>query len=176
MVVSNTQVLSQLKARRMSPAYEIDITNRQSEFAVPSELFQQAVQAVFSGEGFTGGEVGIAVVNNPEIHEFNVRFLQHDYPTDVITFPMDQDHGYLSGEIMLSAQYAAEEARQHAWTVEEEMTLYVVHGCLHLAGYDDHEERDRLEMRRLEQHYLRQLGIEYDGQAAASGIPDQGAL
>ncbi|PQO38545.1 rRNA maturation RNase YbeY [Blastopirellula marina] len=160
----------------MSSPYEIDITNRQSEFQVPGDLFQQAVQAVFSGEGFARGEVGIAVVDNAEIHDFNVRFLQHDYATDVITFPMDQEAGFLSGEIMLSAQYAADEARQHAWTVEEEMTLYVVHGCLHLAGYDDHEENDRLEMRRLEQHYLRQLGIQYDGQAAASGSPNQGAL
>ncbi|WP_158545307.1 rRNA maturation RNase YbeY [Bremerella cremea] len=160
----------------MSSSYEIDITNRQSEFPIPDQLFHQAVQAVFSGEGFPRGEVGIAVVDNAEIHEFNVRFLQHDYPTDVITFPMDQAEDFLSGEIMLSAQYAAEEAKQHAWTIEKEMTLYVVHGCLHLAGYDDHEDHDRAEMRRLEQHYLRQLGIEYDGQAAASGIPNQGAL
>ena len=173
MVVSNTLVRSQLKARRMSSSYEIDITNRQSEFKIPDQLFHQAVQAVFSGEGFPRGE---AVVDNAEIHDFNVRFLQHDYPTDVITFPMDHTEDFLSGEIMLSAQYAAEEARQHAWTVDEEMTLYIVHGCLHLAGYDDHEEQDRAEMRRLEQHYLRQLGIEYDGQATATGLPNQGAV
>lgn len=159
----------------MSPPYEIVITNRQTEFKIPGELFQQAVQSVFSGEGFARGEVGIAVVDNTEIHDFNIRFLQHDYPTDVITFPMDQEGDFLSGEIMISAQYAAEEARQHAWTVDEEMTLYVVHGCLHLAGYDDHEDCDRLEMRRLEQQYLQQLGIDYDGQATASGTPNQGA-
>ncbi|PQO47048.1 rRNA maturation RNase YbeY [Blastopirellula marina] len=159
----------------MSSPYEIDITNRQTKFPVPGELFHKAVAAVFSGEGYARGEVGIAVVDNPEIHEFNQRFLQHDYPTDVITFPMDEEDGFLSGEIMISAEYAADEAQQHAWTTEEEMTLYVVHGCLHLAGYDDHQEDDRQEMRRLEQHYLRQLGIQYDGQASASGASSEGA-
>ncbi|GAA4440613.1 rRNA maturation RNase YbeY [Bremerella cremea] len=159
----------------MSSDYEVNLSNRQEEFNVPEALFVQAVSQVFSGEGYPRGEVGIAIVDNQEIHDFNVRFLQHDYPTDVITFPMDDEDGFLSGEIMLSAQYAADEAQQHGWSVEEEMTLYVVHGCLHLAGYDDHEDDDRLEMRRLEQHYLEKLGIQYNGQSPATGTPNQGA-
>jgi len=159
----------------MSSDYEINLSNRQTEYPVPQDLFEQAVQAVFSGEGYSRGEVGIAVVDNAEIHECNVQFLQHDYPTDVITFPMDQSEGFLSGEIILSAQYAAEEARQHGWKTEEEMTLYVVHGYLHLAGYDDHEDADRQEMRRLEKLYLSKLGIAYADQSSAASSPSQGA-
>ena len=159
----------------MSSDYEINLSNRQTEYPVPQDLFERAVREVFSGEGYPRGEVGIAVVDNAEIHDCNVRFLQHDYPTDVITFPMDQTDDFLSGEIMLSAEYAADEARQHGWKVEEEMTLYVVHGCLHLAGYDDHEDADRQEMRRLEKHYLNKLGIEYAGQSSAASSPGQGA-
>ncbi|MHC2070329.1 rRNA maturation RNase YbeY [Bremerella sp. T1] len=159
----------------MSSEYEINLSNRQNQFSVPMELFEQAVQEVFSGEGFPRGEVGIAVVDNTEIHEFNNRFLQHDYPTDVITFPMDDDDGFLSGEIMISAEYAAEEAQQHGWTAEHEMTLYVVHGCLHLTGYDDHSDEDRAEMRRLEKHYLAKLGIEYAAQASETSSPNSGA-
>jgi len=159
----------------MSSDYEINLSNRQTVFPVPRNLFQQAVREVFSGEGYPRGEVGIAVVNNAEIHDCNVRFLQHDYPTDVITFPMDQSDDFLSGELMLSAEYAAEEAQQHGWKTEEEMTLYVVHGCLHLAGYDDHEDDDRQEMRRLEKHYLARLGITYAGQSSAASASNHGA-
>ncbi|PQO40329.1 rRNA maturation RNase YbeY [Blastopirellula marina] len=159
----------------MSSDYEINLSNRQTEFPVPQELFEKAVQAVFAGEGYPRGEVGIAIVDNAEIHDCNVRFLQHDYPTDVITFPMDEEDDFLSGEIMISAEYAADEARQHGWKIEEEMTLYVVHGCLHLAGYDDHEDADRQKMRRLEKHYLSKLGIAYADQASASSSPSQGA-
>ncbi len=154
--------------------YDVTITNRQSTYPVPHDLFRRAVQQVFQGEGFSAGEVGIAVVDNQEIHETNRRFLNHDYPTDVITFPMGQAGAVLSGEIMLSAQYAADEAINYGWAVEQEMTLYVVHGCLHLAGYDDHQEEDRQEMRRLEQHYLRQLGIEC-AETFATSVPRPGA-
>ncbi|MBA2115664.1 rRNA maturation RNase YbeY [Bremerella alba] len=159
----------------MSSDYEINLSNRQTEHPVPQDLLEKAVREVFSGEGYPRGEVGIAVVDNAEIHDCNVQFLQHDYPTDVITFPMDQTDDFLSGEIMLSAEYAAEEARQHGWKTEEEMTLYVVHGCLHLAGYDDHEDHDRQEMRRLEKHYLSKLDIAYAGQSSAADSSSHGA-
>ncbi|MBI1248113.1 rRNA maturation RNase YbeY [bacterium] len=159
----------------MSSDYEVNLSNRQSKYLVRKDWFDQAVCQVFSGEGYPRGEVNIAVVDNTEIHETNVRFLQHDYPTDVITFPMERSEDYLAGDIMLSAQYAAGEAQQYGWTVEEEMTLYVVHGCLHLAGYDDHEEEDRQEMRRLERHYLEQIGIRYAGTSSASDSPSHGA-
>lgn len=152
----------------MSPAIHVEITNRQSSYSVPQSSFYDAARTVLTGEGFHRGEIGIAVVDNREIHAFNQRFLQHDYPTDVITFPMDATDEFLSGEIMLSAEYAADEARLHGWKVEEEMTLYVVHGCLHLAGYDDHEEQDQQAMRERERHYLKQIGIVYAGLGESS--------
>lgn len=159
----------------MTSAIQVEITNRQSSHPVPRPLFVEAAQAVLQGEGYPQGEIGIAVVDNREIHTFNQRFLQHDYPTDVITFPLDATESFLSGEIMLSAEYAAEEARTHGWKVEEEMTLYVVHGCLHLTGYDDHEEQSRHTMRERERHYLQKIGIEYAGPGGSSEIHPSGA-
>lgn len=159
----------------MSSAIQVEINNRQTSFPVPEPLFAGAAQAVLQGEGYQQGEIGIAVVDNGEMHRFNQRFLQHDYPTDVLTFPLDATEEFLSGEIMISAEYAAEEARTHGWKVEEEMTLYVIHGCLHLAGYDDHEELDRRRMRERERHYLQQIGIEYAGPTEGSNIHPSGA-
>ena len=69
MDVSNILVRNLLSTRRMSSPYEIDITNRQTQYTVPGELFHKAVAAVFAGEGYARGEVGIAVVDNPEIQQ-----------------------------------------------------------------------------------------------------------
>jgi len=80
----------------------------------------------------------------------NKEYLSHDYVTDVLTFELGEDQG----EIIICPQVACTNARAHQNTTEKEIILYVIHGILHLAGYDDHAPKDILEMRRMENELL----------------------
>ena len=97
-------------------------------------------------------DVSIAFVTNAAIRKINRTFLKHDFATDVISFPLGTD---LFGELVISAEYAAAEAKARGIPVEEELLRYVAHGLLHLLGYDDRAPADRS---RLWKRQERELG------------------
>lgn len=99
------------------------------------------------------GELSIVFMTRPTHSELHGKYL-HDYrPTDVITFPPDQKNG-LVGEICVSVDQAVDEAENRRVHFEEELNLYLVHGWLHLIGFDDLEKVDRQVMRLEEQKVL----------------------
>jgi len=106
-------------------------------------------------------EVSIALVTDPEIAELNERWLGHRGPTDVLTFDLrdEPDPRQIIGEIIISLDTARREAarRGHAW--RHEVLLYIVHGLLHLLGYDDARAKHRAEMHAIEDKVLSALGI-----------------
>ncbi len=137
----------------------VEIANEQSACAIDEPLICRAVSEILAGEGITVGQVSVAVVDDPTIHELNRRHLEHDYPTDVISFVLESREGYLDGEVVVSADTACTVATELGWPAENELLLYVVHGTLHLVGYDDQSESDREEMRNRERHYLARFGL-----------------
>ena len=76
----------------------------------------------------------------------NKKYLKHDFVTDVLTFGLEEK----MGEVIICPQVAAANARAHRSTVDKEIILYVIHGILHLAGWDDHQPEDILRMRQME--------------------------
>ena len=80
----------------------------------------------------------------------NKKYLNHDYVTDVLTF----DLGQSTSEIIICPQIAYANAREHRSSTENEIVLYVIHGILHLAGYDDHKPHDTLKMRKMEKELI----------------------
>ena len=130
------------------------------EYPLDFQRVKDAARAVLEGEGVRASKVTIAFVDNAHIHRLNKRFLDHDEPTDVLTFP-DSDAGAktLEGEVVIGYDVAKEYAndRGHEWYVE--LLLYVIHGCLHLCGYDDSDELARREMRAKERDYLKKLQL-----------------
>ncbi|TWU01952.1 rRNA maturation RNase YbeY [Neorhodopirellula pilleata] len=103
--------------------------------------------------------VGVRVTMDAAIHQINRQFLQHDYPTDVISFPYDLVPPRVEGELVVSLETAIAQATVAGWSIREELLLYVVHGTLHLVGYDDTTEPLRSEMRLAERTGLASLGI-----------------
>ena len=91
-------------------------------------------------------EVEVAIVSDRVIADVHRRFMNIPGPTDVITF----EHG----EIVTSAQTAALYARQYGHGVDQELALYIIHGLLHLNGYDDLTRSDAARMRRTQQRIL----------------------
>ena len=102
--------------------------------------------------------ISIAVIDDDEMHELNRRFLDHDYPTDVLSFRLSDVNEPLDGEIVVSIDTARTQAADHQWPVSAELMLYVVHGTLHLLGYDDHQEDERRTMYQTQRRILAELG------------------
>jgi len=137
----------------------ISIHNQQEPVPVDFKRMREVARAVLDGEGKPDAEVSLAFVDNATIHALNKRYLDHDEPTDVLSFPLsDPKARKLSGELVLGAEVALAQATERGHDVQAELALYVIHGLLHLCGHDDVEDDDRAEMRRLERQYLKQLG------------------
>ena len=102
------------------------------------------------------GELSIAIVDEAEIVRMHKQFLNDPAVTDVITFPGDPDDD-LAGEICVCADFAAVQAPKFSQSFEQELALYLAHGWLHLAGYDDIEENDRAKMRLAEKRAMDEM-------------------
>jgi probable rRNA maturation factor len=129
---------------------------------VPLEYarLKDSARTVLAGEGVKEAKVSLAFVDDATIAGLNKRFLDHEGPTDVITFPLSgRGARELEGEIVIGVEVAQREARDRGHDVNTELCLYVIHGVLHLCGYDDGTPRGASEMRRKEREYLRQLNL-----------------
>ena len=94
-------------------------------------------------------EMGVLVTDDRRIRALNKRFLDHDYATDVVSFD--------TGDLVVSADFAKRYAREHGIPFREELARYLVHGTLHLLGYDDKKKKDRACMHARQEVILRKL-------------------
>ncbi len=92
------------------------------------------------------GILSIVLVNDSEIQNLNTRFLGKERPTDVIAFPLDNEGDEIWGEIYISVDRAREQAGDYNVTYPEELARLIVHGILHLLGYEDYKKSDRQKM------------------------------
>jgi probable rRNA maturation factor len=121
---------------------------------------KDAARTVLEGEGVKNAKVVLAFIDNAHIHRLNKQYLDHDEPTDVLTFPYSKPKAAkLEGEIVIGFEIAAEYAADRGHDVALELILYVVHGCLHLCGYDDRTEKLSKAMRVKEREYLAKLKL-----------------
>jgi probable rRNA maturation factor len=146
--------------------YEIAISNQQSRHAVDESRLIQAAEAVLHDSPYFSAAISLAVVDDTTIHELNRRHLEHDWPTDVLSFVLEDDDTHLEGEVVFSADTAAATAAELGIAPGDEQLLYVIHGMLHLVGYDDKSDADQREMRAAEARYLQQFGVEPSRRAA----------
>ena len=139
----------------------VEVSNRTDD-DIPSERIIRAVRSTLQLHGVASASVGVIAVGGAEMHALNLRFLNHDYLTDVLTFPLG-DGGAMEGEVVFSVDYARSEAAAHSWSAESEMILYCVHGTLHLLGFDDATQDLRIKMRKAEVESLRSAGEDASG-------------
>jgi probable rRNA maturation factor len=139
--------------------FTIEINNQQARLTVDPDRLTRAVEMILAEEGVEAAAINVAIVDDPTIHDLNRRFLDHDEPTDVLSFVLDEDAGRLEGDVIASADTASRTAAQLQWPASDELLLYVVHGALHLVGYDDLDPEGRSEMRERERFYLAKFGL-----------------
>ena len=99
------------------------------------------------------GDVNIIFCSDHYLLDINVNYLQHDYFTDIITFDYCEGKT-LSGDLFISIDSVRDNAEHFGATFEDELDRVIVHGLLHLIGYDDHTPGQVAEMRAKENYYL----------------------
>jgi len=127
----------------------IAVKNLQKKFSVPEKLIRQAAQKALR-KLKSNRDISIVLVSPKRMRGINKKYLNHDYVTDVLSF----DLGDEAGEIVICPQVASVNARHHQTSTQHEIMLYVVHGILHLAGFDDKSETDKKIMRKMESKIL----------------------
>ena len=136
-----------------------EILDEQEIFEVDTEEIRSLCETILDDAGIVSGRLGVVLVESDTIQQFNRDFLKHDCPTDVISFPIEDRPGYLEAEVLANTQIAKERAGEFCWTPREELLLYVVHGVLHLVGFNDILPEERTVMRQKEKDYLADIGI-----------------
>ncbi len=137
----------------------IEINNDQASLTIGEDRLRQAVQNVLIASKIVEAEISVAIVDDPTIHKLNVQFLSHDYPTDVLSFVLEREGDRLEGEIIASADTAIRSAGEFGWPPADELLLYVIHGALHLVGFDDTSPDLKTLMRQAEGEHLGRFGL-----------------
>ena len=99
------------------------------------------------------GDINVIFCSDNYILDVNMKYLQHDYFTDIITFHYCEGK-VLTGDLLISVDSVRENSIEFGTDFEEELHRVIVHGVLHLIGYDDHTEEDKKVMRQKENYYL----------------------
>lgn len=123
---------------------EIDLTNLKIE---------QNIEKLAKSENRTLGDISYILCSDNYLLDINRQYLNHDYFTDVITFDYSEEN-VISGDIFISVDTVADNAKEYNVTFEKELERVMVHGVLHLVGYNDKSDSEVKQMRAKENQYL----------------------
>lgn len=160
------------------PAYDISVSSDEQEEPPERSRVRAAIDQALRRHGAAAARINVALVSDGHIAKLNEQYLHHAGATDVLTFDLRDDTGSaapvsqgcgedngrsrglrIDGEIFVSTETAAREARQRGHSLEAELALYAVHGTLHLLGYDDAEQAAAARMHALEDEILIAIGL-----------------
>lgn len=139
---------------------KVNVSNRQKSLSIDTKSVQTVTKTALELANKHYDEVSIHFIEEEEICKLHEEFFDDPSPTDCISFPMDDesDFGYLMlGDIFISPSAAIEYANKQKVDLYEELTLYLIHGLLHLLGYDDQSPAEQEEMRTLEKIHMTHL-------------------
>lgn len=142
-------------------------TNQDLDLDLIRDRAEKTIEEVLRVENFTeNAEVSLSIVDMETIHRLNKEYRDVDRPTDVLSFPMDEE-GYdmegnpifLLGDIVICLDVAETQAKDFGHSLEREMMYLICHSTLHLLGYDHIEDEDKKEMRAKEKEVMKNLGV-----------------
>ncbi|MEQ9285552.1 MAG: rRNA maturation RNase YbeY [Cyclobacteriaceae bacterium] len=105
-------------------------------------------------EGFTLQALNFIFCSDEYLHKINVEYLDHDYYTDIITFDNSEEGDQIEGDIFISVERIQDNSEEHTVSFMEELHRVIIHGVLHLTGYNDKSDSEKKEMREKENAYL----------------------
>jgi len=116
-------------------------------------VFKKLITELIKDEGKELGKIVVIFTTNTNLLEINREYLNHHYYTDVITFS-DSKRNKLSGDIYVSLEQVEHNSKKYKTILEDEVTRVIIHGVLHLIGYEDVTETQKKAMREKEDSYL----------------------
>jgi len=134
----------------------VEVVNRQRRLQLDMEAWSNFATSALNAIGKSESSATIAFVSDKRIRELNRQFRGIDKATDVLSFPAEEDLNL--GDVAVSVETAATQARENGLTLDHEIAQLILHGLLHLCGYD--HETDKGEMNRLELKLRRKLDID----------------
>jgi rRNA maturation RNase YbeY len=132
----------------------VEIIRRDRGKKFPRRKLKDTALAILQLVQEEEAELSIALVGDAEMQQLNADYRQKDYPTDVLSFPADENlpiKPRLLGDVIISVDRARQQAKERGRTLDQEMTILLIHGVLHLLGYDhERSAKEARRMRRLE--------------------------
>ena len=141
------------------------ITNQTDQDINMDDKLEDVITTVLETEGFSlNYEVSISFVDKDEIHRLNKYYRKVDRPTDVLSFPMDEDFfiegvDTMLGDIVICMDVAKDQAKDFGHSLDREIMYLTAHSCLHLLGYDHMEDDEKVKMRAREKEVMKSLGV-----------------
>lgn len=141
------------------------ITNNTNENIDMNDKLYDVVKAVLDNEGLSMDyELSITFVDKDEIHKLNREYRKVDRPTDVLSFPMNEEFliegvDSMLGDIVICMDIAKDQAKEYGHSLDREIMYLTCHSMLHLLGYDHIEEDDKKIMRGKEKEVMKNLGV-----------------
>lgn len=118
------------------------------------EIISSWIIHTIASEEHELSEINYIFCSDEYLHQINVDYLQHDYYTDIITFDNSEDDGIIESDIFISVERVQDNAQDQGIAFEQELRRVIIHGVLHLVGYNDKSEAEQTLMREKENAYL----------------------
>ena len=112
------------------------------------------ISSTITSEGYVSKDINIILCSDDYLLKMNQAFLDHDYYTDIITFDNSSDENGISGDLFISIDRVQENAKQAGIDADDELDRVMIHGVLHLLGFNDKTESEISLMREKEEAYL----------------------
>lgn len=154
--------------------YEIDVQN-EDDYPINPDRLILAVQTTLSlQQAARGCQITVVITDDASVQALNHEFRQIDSPTDILSFPFSGDAGVASylGDLVIAFPYASAQAHRENHPLEDSLMLLVVHGTLHLLGYDHDTSDHRQSMWDAQAQALLALGLSPDLVPALEGTAD----
>jgi len=150
--------MAKTKKNEKSDQYSVKVNFHGAKKIVSADWIKNICFTIFNTEKtLIPGNLSIVLVSDEYITTLNKEFLNKDRPTDVLAFPMNEEE--LWGEIYISVDRALEQSEYYKVNVDKELARLVIHGILHLLGYNDQQPDSKINMRKREDFYLNKLDI-----------------
>lgn len=135
----------------------VGVFNTHGSIKIRTSGTSQVVKFVLKRESNKGAELNVVFVDDPDMLDLNRKYLRHDYPTDVLSFHLGMKKNILEGEIYINIDQARRQAGEYRSTYRDEYARLIIHGLLHLVGYDDSTRTGKSEMTTMENNYIAKI-------------------
>ena len=137
---------------------ETEFLKDKTEIAVFKKKIKEYIKVLSNLEGLNYNTISFLFCNDSKIREYNKTYLSHDYETDILTFYDTDDEGNAESDIIISIDTVEYNANRFKKSFSEELFRVILHGLLHLCGYDDKDKKNKLIMTAKEDEYLQKVG------------------